>query len=82
MTTTTRTIWLTIIQYATGVWVRTGKPYRTKEAAKSWLSFVKSACHAKRGKVIKVTVTLIDGQPSQADVERFDKEFNLNLLPS
>lgn len=79
---TTHTIYLIMIERAAGVWVRTGKPYRTKEVAKSWLSFVKSAWHAKRGKVVEVTVTLVDGQPSQADVERFDREFNMDLLPS
>lgn len=35
-------------------WKRVGKWYRRKEVARSWLSFVKAAWHAKHARVAEV----------------------------
>lgn len=39
------------IEVLDGVWQRVGNPYRSRDVAKSWVSFVKKAWNAKRARV-------------------------------
>jgi hypothetical protein len=41
------------IEVEPGVWKRVGRPYRLAKTARSWLSFVRSAWHAKYARVTR-----------------------------
>ena len=46
-------MYVIVIETDDGVWKQIGKPYQSQECARSWVSFVRAAWHAKRAKVIK-----------------------------
>lgn len=48
--------YFTMVQMPTGEWRRVGKPFHTKEAAKDWLPFVKSAWHGMPTRVQSIAI--------------------------
>ena len=42
------------IEVGDGAWKRVGRPHKTRECAKSWVTFVKKYWHAYRARVVEV----------------------------
>lgn len=54
----TREVYLTLIKHPeTGQWTRVGPVYQSREAAKSWIPFVKSAWFSTQAKTHRVRLT-------------------------
>lgn len=73
-------LYFTMVRKACGEWVRVGTPFRTKEAAKSWLQFIQNAWIGHRVSVRSCKVTFAsDGKPDEKSKRRIDHEFNIDL---
>ncbi len=67
-----------ILAWLDGKWHRVGRIYRSKEAARSWAPWVRSAWRA-RTKVKTVTIGVVDGKPTESSVRLFDEVYNCDL---
>lgn len=65
-------IFLTLIKRDDGQWRRVGKYYYSKEAAKSWLPFIRAANHCA-AKVDRIRVTLENGVPDERSKKMLEK---------
>lgn len=62
-----------------GAWERVGKAYATREAARSWLPFVRGAWrNVCRVKIAQCTLRFKDGVLTERSKEILDKKFNMD----
>ena len=75
-----REVYLIQVLTPDGKWTRVGNPYLSKENAKSWVPFVKSAWCGSKTRTKTVRVALDEkGRPTDAAIAMFDAEFNIDL---
>ena len=73
-----RDVFLIMVESPTG-WRRVGPVYLSKENAKGWVPFVKSAWHGMTTRTKRVRIPLVNGKPTAEAVKRFDEEFLIDL---
>lgn len=74
----TKTVYFIMVLHPTNGWIRHGQPYRNKDAAKSWLSFVSEACGGRRTEVESCKLTYIDGNLDNESINLLDEKFNMD----
>lgn len=75
--TTKQTVYFTMVCHPAQGWIRIGNAYRTREAAKDWLPFVRKAWRGLKGKVQACTLHFEDGVLTEASRRLLDEKFNL-----
>lgn len=76
--TTKRTLFFIMVVHPVRGLLRVGKPYASREAASSWLSFVRKSWRVCRVYVAQCTVTWRDGKLCQRSAQMLDRKFNMD----
>ena len=77
-----RLVFFTMVQHPCEGWMRVGKAFATKEAARGWVPFVRKAWRGLRTKVSQCTLTWQDGKLTAESVKVLDEKFNMDAPDS
>jgi len=77
-----RLVFFTMVQHPCEGWMRVGKAFSTKEAARGWVPFVRKAWRGLRTKVSQCTLTWQDGKLTAESVKVLDEKFNMDAPDS
>ena len=77
-----RVVFFTMVQHPCEGWMRVGKAFATKKAARGWVPFVRKAWRGLSTKVSQCTLTWQDGKLTAESVKVFDEKFNMDAPDS
>lgn len=73
-----RRVWFTMVSHPANGWIRAGKAYGSREAAREWVPFVRGAWRGLRVKVSQCTLRWVNGQLDERSRRTLDKKFNMD----
>jgi hypothetical protein len=73
-----QTVFFTMVNHPAKGWMRVGKAYGSRDAAREWLPFVRGAWRGMRVKVVQCTLRWINGQLDEKSRTVLDKRFNMD----
>ncbi|SED38037.1 hypothetical protein SAMN05216178_7012 [Pseudomonas saponiphila] len=74
-----QTVFFTMVQHPIKGWMRVGKPYPSRAAAKEWLPVVRGSWRGFRAKVAQCTVRFEGGKVSEKSRQILDTKFNMDV---
>ncbi|MFH1604883.1 MAG: hypothetical protein ABIH03_13350 [Pseudomonadota bacterium] len=76
--TVVRRVWFTMVLHPAKGWIRAGKAYGSREAAREWVPFIRGAWHGLRVKVSQCTLRWVNGQLDERSRRTLDEKFNMD----
>ena len=73
-----RRVWFTMVLHPANGWMRAGKAYGSREAAREWVFFVRGAWRGLRVKVSQCTLRWVNGQLDEKSRRTLDEKFNMD----
>ena len=73
-----RRVWFTMVLHPAKGWMRAGKAYGSRKAAREWVPFVRVAWRGLRVKVSQCTLRWVNGQLDERSRRTLDEKFNMD----
>jgi hypothetical protein len=73
-----RRVWFTMVLHPLNGWIRAGKAYGSRDAAREWVPFVRGAWRGLRVKVSQCTLRWVNGQLDERSRRTLDEKFNMD----
>ena len=71
-------VFFTMVEHPIDGWIRVGKAYPTRDAAKEWIGFVRRHWRFCRVRISSCTLRRVNGELDERSRQVLDKKFNMD----